>query len=156
MAHVPCPRALREYGLRRRLILLWQTNLRCLPVIPLEREVRRSHAEPTSGDLLKVVVTRLDPELHRVEWIGEANRDTHVIAVELLAQRDVRHLNLREFPFLDLHRSAIEVIRLENHRRTELRCRVQTIRPGNRVGPQRRLRSTVGDDLEDVQTTDRI
>src|SRR5206468_9361470 len=145
-----------EHRRRWRLILLRQTNLGRFAVIPLEGEVRRPHTEPAGGDLLEVVVTGLDPELERVERIGEANGDAHVVAIELLAQRDVSHLNLREFSFLDLHRSAIEVVRLQNHSWTELGCRVESIRPRNRVGPQRGLRSAVGYHLENVQTTEGV
>ena len=92
MAHVSCP--LVEHRRRWRLILLGQTNLGRFAVIPLEGEVRRPHTEPAGSDLLEVVVTGLDPELERVERIGEANGDAHVVAIELLAQRDVSHLNL--------------------------------------------------------------
>src|SRR6266480_2765032 len=169
MAHGACPKAdgpgaagcsagpvpplnsLREDWRWRRLILLRQANLGRLAVVPLEGQVRRPHAELALRYLLEVVVAGLDAELHLVEGIGEANSNAHVVAIELLAKSDVRHLEGGELPLLDLHRSAVEIIRLENHRRTQLGRGVEASRPGNRVGAQRRLRSAISDHLEDVE-----
>src|SRR5947208_2449357 len=108
-------RALLEYWWRG-LFLLRQPDLRRLAVIPLEGEVRRSHSESARGDLLEVLVTRLDPELHGVERILEADGDTHVVTVDFLADGDRGHLHRRKFALLDFHRSAIEVVGLENYR----------------------------------------
>src|ERR1043165_4948035 len=97
MAVTPCRAlpfltALREDWLWCRLILLRRTNLGRLAVIPLEGEVRRPHAELPLRDLLEIVVARSDLELHLIERISEANRDTHVVAIELLPHGDVGHL----------------------------------------------------------------
>src|SRR6266480_3554059 len=146
---------LREYGCRRRLIL-WQTNFRRLSVIPLECHVGRPHTESPRGYLLEIVVTSLDPELHRVERILDAHCDAHVVTIELLAKREGRHLHSREPSFLDLHRRAIEVKRLENYRRVHLRSGVEPIRPGNGVRRQRRLRATVRHHLEDIESAEGV
>src|SRR4051794_40878842 len=85
---------------RWRLLLLRQTYLWRLAVVPLEGEVRGAHAELTGGDLLEVVVAGADPELHGVERILEPNRDAHVVAIELLSHCDVGHLHRRESTLL--------------------------------------------------------
>src|SRR5256885_11618750 len=173
MAHATCPKKkpgtasrstglgltvnrLREDWRRCRLILLRLTNPGWLAVIPLECEVRRAHAEPPLRDLLEIVVTRLDLELHLVERIREANCDAHVVAIELLPDGDVRHLEGGELALLDLHRTAIEVVCLQNHRRIELRRRIETCGPRDRVRSEGRLGSTIGYHLEHVQTAQRI
>src|SRR5689334_6359679 len=130
---------LREDWLWCRLILLRLTNARWLAVVPLECEVRRADTELPLRDLLQIVVTRFDLELHLIERVREANRDAHVVAIQLLPQCDVGHLEGRELALLDFHRTAIEVVRLQNHRRIELRRRVESCRPRDRVRPERRL-----------------
>src|SRR5207237_2569718 len=99
---------LREWRRWLRRLLTWRANLRRLPVIPLERQERRPHSEPASGDLLQVVVACLDPELQRVEWIGEANGHAHVVTIESLPQSDVGHGEWPELRRLDCHSPAVE------------------------------------------------
>src|SRR3954464_658630 len=123
---------LREHR-RWCLLLLRQTYLGRLAVVPLEGQVRGAHTELPGGDLLEVVVPGPDPELHGVERILEPNRDAHVVAIELLPDRDVGHLHRRESTLLDFHRRAVEVVRLEYHRRIHLRRGVEAVRPRHGV-----------------------
>src|SRR5258706_3090168 len=140
---------------RRRLVLLRQTHLRRVSGIPLERHVRCSDSEMSVCDLLKVVIAGLNPEMHRVERIREAHRDAHVVTIDLLAKRDVGHLHRGEASLFDIDRRAVEVVRLDCHRRTQLCRGIETIGPGHRVRLERRLRASVGYHLEDVESTKR-
>ena len=79
------------------------------------------------GDLLKVVIAGLNPEMHCVERIRETHRDAHIVTIDLLAERDVRHLHRGEASLLDIDRRTVEVVRLQCHRRTQLRGSVEAI-----------------------------
>src|SRR6266566_4840023 len=137
-------------------LLFRSTDLRRLPVVPLERHPRRAYAELARRDLGEVVVTGFDTELHRVEWIGEADRDAHVVAIELFPQCDVGHLQRGEAALLDVHRCAIPVVRLERHRRVDLTRNVEPIGPGYRVRRESRLRAAIRHHLVDVEPSEAV
>src|SRR6266446_7656624 len=80
----PCSAtALREHRRRGLILLLGQTNLRRLSVVPLKRHVRRLYTEMSVRDLLQIVIAGLDPKMHRIERVGEAHRDAHVVSIDL-------------------------------------------------------------------------
>src|SRR4051812_5050277 len=82
-----------EDGRRLSGLLLRQADLRSLSKVVLETDKRRAHAKLARSDLGEIVVARLDPELHGIEWIGETNRRAQVVAIELFLDRDVGHLH---------------------------------------------------------------
>src|SRR5260221_4185246 len=98
-----------------------------------------------------VVVANLHPEPRRVERIHEAQCDRRVVAIQLLPHREVHVLHRVELATLDLHRRAIEVVRLNQERRRDLRRRVEPRRPCDRVRSNDALRATVRHHLEQIE-----
>src|SRR5579859_5474094 len=88
----PARRVTSSWEYRRWLSRLFpgRPNLGRLTEVVLEGEVGSAHTKAPRRGLHEVLVAGRDAELHGVEWISEAHRDAHVVAIQLLADRDVR------------------------------------------------------------------
>src|SRR5215203_4180907 len=79
-------------------------DARLLAVVVLERQVRRAVAEVALRDLRQRRCARLDAEPAGVEWILDAQADRCLVAVELLADGEVRELQRGHPAAFHLHR----------------------------------------------------
>src|SRR5207237_3548199 len=91
-----------------------------------------------------------------VERIDKPQTHAHRVTLNLLTEREVRPTERRESSPREVHWRAIEVLRGKRERLRELRVQVYTIRPRNTVRLQRRRRSAVRYNLEDIEPGEKI
>src|SRR5439155_26891747 len=112
----PSPGSRRRDKWRRRALLIRPRlpHPRRTPIVVLKRQPNHARAEVPLGDLGDLVIAGANAECAGIQRITQPQRHRRVVTVELLAERDIRHLYAFEAATLDLHPRAVEVGRLEN------------------------------------------